>query len=116
MAALRLAELARDHGRHDAFHERLMDAYWADARDIGDHDVLRGLAEDAELPAEDVEDVLGSDRYRDVVEALTSQAVSIGANAVPAFVLDRRLLVLGAQPQEVFEQAFARLAALDGGP
>ena len=28
---------------------------------------------------------------------------------MPAFVLDRRLLVLGAQPNEVFEQAFAQL-------
>jgi predicted DsbA family dithiol-disulfide isomerase len=33
----------------------------------------------------------------------------MGANAVPAFVLDRRLLVLGAQPDEVFEQAFEQL-------
>jgi predicted DsbA family dithiol-disulfide isomerase len=37
--------------------------------------------------------------------------VSIGANAVPAFLLDRRLLVLGAQPEAVFEQALAQLAA-----
>jgi predicted DsbA family dithiol-disulfide isomerase len=28
---------------------------------------------------------------------------------VPGFLLDRRLLVLGAQPRDVFEQAFARL-------
>lgn len=114
MAALRLGELAREHGRHEGLHERLMDAYWAGARDIGDHDVLRELAADADLPAEEVEDVLGSDRYRDIVEALTRQAVSIGANAVPAFVLDRRLLVLGAQPDDVFEQAFASLEASGG--
>ena len=31
------------------------------------------------------------------------------AGKVPAFVLDRRLRVLGAQPDEVFEQAFAQL-------
>jgi predicted DsbA family dithiol-disulfide isomerase len=35
--------------------------------------------------------------------------VTVGANAVPAFVLDQRLLVLGAQPEDVFEQAFAQL-------
>jgi predicted DsbA family dithiol-disulfide isomerase len=29
---------------------------------------------------------------------------------VPGFLLEGRLLVLGAQPDEVFEQAFARLA------
>jgi predicted DsbA family dithiol-disulfide isomerase len=32
---------------------------------------------------------------------------------VPAFLLDRRLLVLGAQPEEAFEQAVAQLAATD---
>jgi predicted DsbA family dithiol-disulfide isomerase len=55
--------------------------------------------------------VLGGDRYRDRIDDSTSQAASIGANAVPAFLLDGRLLVLGAQPESAFEQAFAQLAA-----
>ena len=71
--------------------------------------MLRGLARELELPDDDVEEVLDGDRYRDRVEDSTRQAASIGANAVPAFLLDRRLLVLGAQPNEVFEQAFAQL-------
>ena len=111
MTALRLSELARELGRHAEVHDRLMDAYWNDAEDIGDHDVLRRLAAELELPAAEVEDVLAGERYRDRVEGSTRQAVSIGANAVPAFLLDRRLLVLGAQPEPVFEQAFAQLAA-----
>lgn len=110
-AALRLTELARDLGLHDALHDRLMEAYWSEARDIGDHDVLRAEAAAVGLPAEEVEDVLGGDRYLDRVEASTRQAYGFGANAVPAFVLDGRLLVLGAQPPELFEQAFAQLDA-----
>ena len=108
--ALQLAELARERGEHEAAHERLMDAYWAEALDLGDPDVLRELGEELALPAEDVEDVLTGDRYLDVIQESTRQAVSIGANAVPAFLLDRRLLVLGAQPEPVFEQAFEQLA------
>ena len=109
-SALRLGELAREHGLHGAFHDRLMDAYWAESRNIGDPDELRALASDAGLPAEEVDDVLAGDRYADVVAASTAEAVRAGATGVPAFVLDRRLLVLGAQPEEVFEQAFERLA------
>jgi predicted DsbA family dithiol-disulfide isomerase len=109
MAALRLTELARERGRHGALHDRLMDAYWAEARNIGDPDVLREEAAEVGLSAEAVEDVLAGDRYRDRIEASTREAHALGANAVPAFVLDRRLLVLGAQPLELFEQAFARL-------
>jgi predicted DsbA family dithiol-disulfide isomerase len=107
--ALRLTELARDLGGHAELHDRLMDAYWARARDLGDHDVLREEAAAAGLPADEVEDVLAGDRFRDRVHASTREAYSIGANAVPAFVLDRRLLVLGAQPDEVFESAFRQL-------
>jgi predicted DsbA family dithiol-disulfide isomerase len=107
-AALRLAELARDLGRHDEIHDRLMDAYWRDGVNIGDHDELRRLLHD--LPADDVERVLSSDEHADRVRASTQQALSIGANGVPAWVIDGRLLVPGAQPREVFEQAFEQLA------
>ena len=109
MRALQLTELARDLGRHAEVHDRLMDAYWSEGQNIGDVEVLRALATELALPADDVEEVLAGERYRDRIEGSTRQAVSIGANAVPAFLLDRRLLVLGAQPEELFEQAFERL-------
>jgi predicted DsbA family dithiol-disulfide isomerase len=109
LRALQLTELGRDLGRHADVHDRLMDAYWDEAQNIGDPEVLRALAAELELPAAEVEEVLTSDRYRDRIHDSTRQAVSIGANAVPAFLLDRRLLVLGAQPERVFEQAFAQL-------
>lgn len=112
MRAQQLAELGRDLGRHEAVHDRIMDAYWSEAQNIGDPDVLRGLAGELELPAEDVEEVLTTDRYRDRIVESTRRAASVGANAVPAFVLDQRLLVLGAQPNETFEHAFAQLEEL----
>ena len=105
--ALRLSELARDLGRHRELHDRLMDAYWSEAKNIGEPDVLREEAAAAGLPGGEVGDVLDGDRYRDRVDASTRQAYAVGASAVPAFVLDRRLLVLGAQPLEVFEQVDA---------
>lgn len=113
--ALRLTELARGQGLHEPFHDRLMDAYWADARDLGDHGVLRELAAEAGLPVDEVERVLGGDSYLDRVAASTQQAASIGVSGIPAFLLDRRLLVLGAQPRPVFEQAFAQLAETAAG-
>jgi predicted DsbA family dithiol-disulfide isomerase len=107
--ALRLGELAREHGAFSGYHARVMDAYWAESLDIGDHAVLRELAAEAGLPGVEVEDVLTSSRYLDVVETSTRRAARIGASGVPAFLLDGRLLVVGAQPDEVFEQAFGQL-------
>jgi predicted DsbA family dithiol-disulfide isomerase len=110
--ALRLSELARELGLHEPFHDRLMDAYWSEATNIGDPDELRRLAGEVGLDAEDVERVIADPAaYLDLVEDSTRQAFSIGINAVPAFLLDRRLIVLGAQPLEVFRRAFAQLAA-----
>ena len=108
-AALRLTELARAHGRHEQFHDRLMDAFWAEARDLGDGDVLRELAAESGLPDDEVDLVLGGEAFADVVEASTQQAASLGVSGVPAFLLDRRLLVLGAQPRGVFERALEQL-------
>jgi predicted DsbA family dithiol-disulfide isomerase len=108
MKALRLTELARDLGRHDELHERLMAAYWRDAVDLGDERELRRLAHD--LPEEDVDRVLRSDEYLTRVRASTAEAQSIGISGIPAFLLDEKLLVLGAHPRDTFERAFAQLA------
>jgi len=110
--ALRMSELARERRLHEPFHERLMDAYWSQATNIGDPDELRRLAAEVGLDAEDVELVIADpSAYLDQVEGSTRQAYSIGINAIPAFLLDRRLIVLGAQPLDVFRRAFAQLAA-----
>lgn len=106
-AALRLTELARAEGKHAATHDRLMQAYWEEALDIGDPDILRTLA--AELTLEDADSAIAGDCYGQEVELATAQAHRVGINAIPAFLLDRRLIVLGAQPDEAFEQAFAQL-------
>ena len=68
MRALRLTELARDLGRHEETHDRLMDAYWAEAQDLGDPAVLRALAAELGLPRDEVEDVLAGDRYRERID------------------------------------------------
>jgi protein disulfide-isomerase len=89
-----------------------MDAYWAESVDIGDADELRRLAAEVGLAEEDVEATLADrDSFLPRVLASTQQAQSIGISGIPGFLRDRRLLVLGAQPREVFRQAFAQLAA-----
>ena len=109
MHALRVTELARERGLHAAVHDRLMDAYWSEARNIADPAELRVLAVEAGLDGSEVDEVLAGDAYRGQVLGSTAQAVSIGVTGVPGFLINRRLLVLGAQPREVFERAFAQL-------
>ena len=86
-----------------------MDAYWEGSIDLTSHHELRQLVRD--LPAGDVERVLASDEYRARVDASTAQAQSIGINGIPAWLIDGKLLVPGAQPRDVFRRAFEQLAA-----
>jgi predicted DsbA family dithiol-disulfide isomerase len=103
--ALEVTELARDQGLHDQVHDRLMHAYWSEADDIGDEDVLLGLVAEAGLDRADAKAALDKRRYADRIDGSTREAQLHGIHAIPAFVLANRLLVLGAQPHELFERA-----------
>jgi predicted DsbA family dithiol-disulfide isomerase len=107
--ALMLAELARDRGSFEALHPRLFDAYWARGRDIGDEHVLVEEGAAVGLDEADVADVLSGERYLGRIEEQTRLAIELGAGGVPAWLIDERLLVPGAQPHEVFEHALERL-------
>jgi predicted DsbA family dithiol-disulfide isomerase len=107
--ALEVTELARGRGLHQPVHDRLMHAYWSEASDIGDEDVLLGLVADAGLDRGEAKGVLDERSHADRVDSSTREAQLHGIHAIPAFVLDGRLLVLGAQPHELFEQAIEQL-------
>ena len=108
-----MTELARDRGLHEAVHSRLMNAYWSEGANIGDESVLLDLVAEAGLDRAEAEGALVDGRYADRVRASTVEANRHGINAIPAFVLAERLLVLGAQPEELFDQAVAQLAESD---
>lgn len=107
--SLMLAELARERGVFGAVHQRLFDAYWARGRDIGDERVLMEEGSAAGLDEGDIVDALRDGRYLAGIEEQTRAALELGAGGVPAWVIDQRVLVPGAQPHEVFAQVLERL-------
>jgi predicted DsbA family dithiol-disulfide isomerase len=107
--ALMLGELARERGVFQALHPRLFDAYWAKRRDIGDEQVLAEEGAAVGLEQADVLEVVRDARHLERIDAFTQAALQLGARGVPAWLIDERLLVPGAQPYEVFERAMERL-------
>src|SRR4051794_32936435 len=95
--ALNVAELARERGVYEELHPRLMTAYWGEGRDIGDADVLVAEATAAGLDPDEVRDVIASGKYEDRIRASTQAVFEMGAGGVPAFVVDDKLLIPGAQ-------------------
>ncbi|ABL82890.1 MULTISPECIES: DsbA family oxidoreductase [unclassified Nocardioides] len=84
--------------------EALLAAYFLDARNVGDHDVLTEVADAAGLEEARVREVLAGTEYADAVEADIAQARAYGATGVPFFVVDQKYGVSGAQPAGVFSQ------------
>jgi predicted DsbA family dithiol-disulfide isomerase len=107
--ALAVTELARERGVHEEVHDRVMRAYWSEGREIGDDGVLLDLVVEAGLGRAEAAEAMTAEEYTARVAESTREANRHGINAIPAFVLDRSLLVLGAHPHEAFEQAFAML-------
>jgi predicted DsbA family dithiol-disulfide isomerase len=96
----RLIHLAAHHGLQDAMKERLLRAYLTEGELISDHATLRRLGSEVGLDEAEVTDMLASDRFADEVRADEQTSASLGASAVPFFVVDRALGASGAHPPE----------------
>jgi predicted DsbA family dithiol-disulfide isomerase len=113
--ALMLSEFARDRDVFEALHRRLFDAYWARGRDLGDERVLVEEGAAAGLEEGEIVAALSDETYLQRVDAQTRAAMELGAGGVPAWLIDRRLLVPGAQPHDVFERVLERLGHAPAG-
>ena len=106
--AHRLLHLAHAHGIQDAVKERLMRAYLTEGELMSDHATLERLAAEAGLPAEEIRATLASDRYAAEVREDEHTAGALRINAVPFFVVDRRIGASGAQDPDVLLQLLER--------
>lgn len=107
-AAHRLVALAQGQGLADAMVRRLLSAYFAEGRDIGDGEVLVGLAAEVGLPADRVVSALSDDAQRAEVRQALERGRAIGVSGVPTFVAAGRHAISGAQPAEVLAEFFRR--------
>lgn len=87
----------------DNLRDPLYRAYFADGKNIGDIDVLVGIAEASGISADVARQVLVERRFKAAVDADWEQARRYGITGVPTFVAGGRKLV-GAQPYDVLER------------
>lgn len=103
--ALEAAEYARDMGVHDAFHKKVFEAYFTHSQNIGDEDILLGLAEDCGLSAAELGATLRDGVYSERVKAGSRMAKQLGVTAIPAFVIEDLPIVTGAVDEVRFREA-----------
>lgn len=94
----------------EAIHDKLYQAYFVEARNIGDPEVLVEIAAAVGLPADEARAVLEERRFKDAVDEDWAKSHSYGVTGVPTFVAGR-YGVVGAQPYDVLEQLVERAGA-----
>lgn len=106
--AHRLAKLAEQEGVGAEIAEKLLEAYFIEARQIGTHEELLKVAEVVGVSAERAKQVLESDEFAADVKKDIEEAGQIGVQGVPFFVIDRKYAISGAQPAETFANALQK--------
>ena len=108
--AHRVIRLAGERGVQDAVVEALFLAYFTEGRDLSDRGTLADVAAGAGLNRAEIDELLAGDRGLDVAQAGEEQARRLGGSGVPFFVVNGRVALSGAQPPELFLQAFEQAA------
>jgi predicted DsbA family dithiol-disulfide isomerase len=97
--------------KREQLMDALMTAYFEQGKDVGDVDVLLAVAREAGLADDELAGIEPALRQRSLepqVRGMIAQVQQAGVTGVPFFIIDDRLAVSGAQPVEVFLDAFAQ--------
>jgi predicted DsbA family dithiol-disulfide isomerase len=86
-----------------------MTAYWGEDRDISDPLVLAEEGAKAGLERDEVADAATTHPFQDRIQASTAAVFDMGGGGVPAFVIDDKVLIPGAQPHSLFEKVMQKL-------
>ena len=89
----------------------LLVANFSEGRDISDHAVLAEVAAGVGLDAQRASAVLAGGEFADAVRDAEKFFQGLGISSVPAVIVERKHLISGGQPPEVFERALRELAA-----
>jgi predicted DsbA family dithiol-disulfide isomerase len=113
--AHRLIRWAATAGCQDAVVERLFRLYFTEGADIGDAEVLAGVAADVGMDADLVRELLAGDSDVELVEREVALAQAMGVNGVPGFIFAGKYLVPGAQDPAVLAEVAQKAADEDTG-
>ncbi|WP_412536328.1 DsbA family oxidoreductase [Marinobacter sp. MIT932201] len=109
--AHRLVKWAGEQGLQTEMKLALFEAYFGRAEDVSDPSVLLSCVENLGLDRARAEQILNSDEYADVVRADEATYQQAGVSAVPAFIVNGKYLISGAQEPDTLVQAFEEIAA-----
>jgi predicted DsbA family dithiol-disulfide isomerase len=98
----------------EAIHDALFRAYFVEARDISQPEVLLDIVKEVGLPVDAACEVIEKRTFKDAVDADWKLSRDYGITGVPTFVAGR-YGVVGAQPYEALEALVEKARAEEAG-
>lgn len=95
----------------DRIVESLFQAYFIYGENIGDHEILVRIAEDAGMDTDLVAELLEKGADRDLVAREIELSQRMGVTGVPTFIVDNKYAIVGAQPAEQLIEAIHAIAS-----
>ena len=105
--AHRLLKWAQGQDLGDEASDALFRTFFTDLKDVGDHNILKEIAEEIGMDAELVAELLSKEDDKNSVREEILFFRNLGINGVPCFIYNGQFAVQGAQPVD------AHLKALD---
>lgn len=108
--AHRLLRWGLDAGCQELLKERLLQLYFIDGADVGDHETLAEAAADCGMDPEETRRRLASNEDVEAVRAEIDVIHKLGVTGVPFFIISGKYGLSGAQPSETIVQALRQAA------
>lgn len=105
--AHRLSHLAKKQGKGNELEELIFKAYFTEGKDVSEIEILVKLGRNVGLDENEIRNMLDSNQFKEEVQNDIIEAQQ-GVRGVPFFVLDRKYVISGAQPQEVFSETLEK--------
>lgn len=106
----RLIWLAGECGVQLEIANALFYSYFTEGNNMNDTDLLTKIGLENGIPAEKLEGFFESEAGKTEVREMQQWAQSAGITGVPAFVINDKYLVSGAQPSDTFLNVFNQIA------
>lgn len=106
----RLIRWSQSAGRQDEVVTLLFKRYFEEGADIGDHQVLAGVAEEAGMDRALVLELLSGPSDIDLIQKEDALARSMGIGGVPCFLVNQKFVLMGAQDPATLLRIFDRVS------
>lgn len=108
--AHRLVKWAGEQGKQTAMKQAFFEVYFGEAKNVSDQSVLLSCVESIGLDPVKAKQVLESDQYADLVREEEATYQQAGVTSVPAFIINNKHLISGAQEPDTFVEILREIS------